>query len=250
VIAAVTRPDAATVEIPDLPPVLSGSSLSRLVHELRGPLGGIVSLTGLMRLKITQGPVAAEQQSRQLELMSGSAAGLLATVERVVALARLEETGTETGAEPADCGAVAGDVVTGLAGAARDRGRRLRFDPPEEPVLAAAATSAVTTIVTELLDNAIKYASAAGIDVRAYRTPDTRQPVISVRDHGPGLTADDLPRIFQPFERGAAAHEVGESGTGLGLCLVQRTAMRYGGTLSAVSGPAGTTFTVTLPAAA
>lgn len=236
----------AAVEIPDSSRILSGSSLSKLGHELRGPLGGIMSLTALMRRKLTQGPVAAEQQSRQLEMMSDSAAGLLATVERVLALARLDETETGPAAEAADCGAVVGRVVAELADAAQTRDRRVHVDLPDEPVLVAAAASAVSTIVTELLDNAIKYASVADIDIRVCCTPDTRQAAISVRDHGPGLTDDDRQRIFHPFERGAAAQERDESGTGLGLCLAQRTAGRHGGSLSAISGPSGTTVTVTL----
>lgn len=247
-IAPVVRASTA-VEIPDPSRILGFSSLSRLGHEMRGPLSGIVSLTALMRRKLAQGPVAAGQQSRQLEMLSDTAAGLLATVERVVALAGLDEAGIEPWTEPADCGAVVGRAVTELADAARTRGHRLHVELPDEPVLAASAPSAVSTIVTELLDNAIKYATVADIDVRVYRTPDTRQPTITVRDYGPGLTDDERQRVFRPFERGTASQACDESGTGLGLCLAQRAAVRCGGSLSAVSGQSGTTFTVTLPAA-
>lgn len=247
-IAPVTGVIAAAVEIPESSRILGGSALPRLGHELRGPLGGIVSLTALMRRKLEQGPVAAEQQVRQLAMMSDSAAGLLATVERLVELAWLDEADIEPGAEPADCGALVGRVVGELADAARTRGRRIHLDVPAEPVRTAAAASAVSSIVTELLDNAVKYADAADIDVRVRYAADPRQPAISVRDHGPGLTDDDRQRIFLPFERGVAAQERGEPGTGLGLCLAQRSVVRCGGGLSAVSGPSGTAFTVTFPA--
>jgi signal transduction histidine kinase len=249
VIAPGTGASAVAVEIPDAARILSGSSLSKLGHELRGPLGGIMSLTALMRRKLAQGPVATEQQSRQLGMMSDSAAGLLAMVERVVALARLDETDLEPWVEPADCGAVVTRVVAELADAARTRDRRVHVDVSDEPVLAAAAAPVVSSIVTELLDNAIKYACFADIDIRVCYTPDTQQPAISVRDHGPGLTDDDKQRIFLPFERGAASQERAEFGTGLGLCLAQRSAVRHGGSLSAVSGPSGTAVTVMLLAA-
>ncbi|GIF20134.1 signal transduction histidine kinase [Actinoplanes tereljensis] len=218
--------------------VLDGATLSRLGHDLRSPLTGIVSLAGLMRRKIASGGADPVQQDRQLEMLADSAAGLLTTIERVVTLARLEGP---VGESPAviDCGAVVASVVSSLAPLAADHGRHLHASTSPAP--AAITPAAAQLIVTELLDNAIKYSSAADIEVTVTGS------VITVADHGPGLAAGEQQRIFQPFERGAAAEEREVAGSGLGLTLAHRATVRHGGTLDLATGPDGTVFTVTLP---
>ncbi|WP_213011873.1 sensor histidine kinase [Paractinoplanes toevensis] len=228
------------VPVPEPARLLDSAALSRLGHDLRSPLTGIIGLAGLMRRKITCGGADPVQQDRQLQLIADSATGLLATIERVVALAKLETRDDEPPGST-DCGTVAAEVVAELTPAAVEHGRRLHASTGPAP--AAITPAAARLIVTELLDNAIKYSTEADIEVTVTGA------AISVADHGPGLPAGEQQRIFQPFERGTAAEEREVAGSGLGLALAQRATVRHGGTLGMATGPDGTVFTVTLPRA-
>jgi signal transduction histidine kinase len=226
------------VPVPEPARLLDGDALARLGHDLRSPLTGIIGLAGLMRRKIAGGGADPAQQDRQLQLLAGSAAELLATIERVVTLAKLESRAEEpTG--PTDCGTVTAEVVAELTPAAAEHGRRLHAST--EPAPAAISPAAARLIVTELLDNAIKYSTEADIEITV------RGDGFSVADHGPGLSPGEQQRIFRPFERGTAAQQREVAGSGLGLALAQRATVRHGGTLAMDTGPDGTVVTVTLP---
>lgn len=246
-VARVVDPDLGVVEVPEPSPALGGAALSKLGHELRGPLSGIISLTGIMSSKIARDVVDPAQQVRQLGMLTESAKGLLDLVERLIGLAHLENDDPEPQAERTDCRAIVAEVVADLGPSAAARERRLVVASPAEPVVAPAPASSVRTIVRELLDNAIKYGDTDDIDVRVGVSADTGRAWLEVRDHGPGLDAETQ-QLFQPFVRGSAAEVRDESGTGLGLCLAQRTVTRCGADFAVRTGPAGTLFTVTFAA--
>jgi signal transduction histidine kinase len=99
------------------------------------------------------------------------------------------------------------------------------------------------TVIRNLLDNAQKYASHAEIDLSA--TGD--RVVLRVRDDGPGIPADDLPNLFDPFFRVNRARSKTPSGYGLGLSICKRIVEAHGGTITVANNPdRGATFTVTL----
>jgi signal transduction histidine kinase len=101
-------------------------------------------------------------------------------------------------------------------------------------------------VIDNLLGNAIKYSPSGG-EVIVRLEACGEWAVISVRDHGVGIPADDLPRIFEPFHR--ATNVVGRiSGTGIGLSGTRRIVERHGGTLDVESSEgSGSIFTVKLP---
>lgn len=194
---------------------------------------------------MTQGGGDPAQWARQLEMIRGSAAELLTTAERVSDLARL-------GAEPPgessafDCRPVVTEVAEALRPAAAERGRRIVTGIPPEPVGVTGDPDDLRRLLVELVDNAVKYGDGTELHLDVRR--DSATPEIDVRDDGPGIAPDELGRVLRPFERGAAAHERGETGTGLGLCIAARLATRSGARLAMHSGPAGTRATVTLVA--
>jgi two-component system sensor histidine kinase MprB len=97
--------------------------------------------------------------------------------------------------------------------------------------------------VTNLIDNAIKY-SPPGLPVEV-RLEGTE---LTVRDHGPGIAAEDLPHIFDRFYRGAEAR--GRPGSGLGLAIVRQVVEQHGGSIAAEAAPGGgTLMRVRLPGA-
>jgi signal transduction histidine kinase len=223
-------------------PALPGAEvLSKLGHELRGPLNGIVGLVRIMLLKLAAGPVDPAQQIHHLTLLRTSAEQLTATVEKVVQLARLD-TGTPTpDREVTDCRELVA-AVAARHGPPADGGPLLRVDLPDRPVLLPGAPEPLGRILAELVDNAVRHAGAAEILLRVRVGADA---AIEVGDDGRGIPATEHQRIFQPFERGETAAGPDDHGPGLGLYLATRLAATCGLRLALRSAPGrGSTFSV------
>src|SRR5262249_45768214 len=111
------------------------------------------------------------------------------------------------------------------------------------PAVVTADPMLLERAISNLLDNAVKYSPpGAPIEVTV------RGGEVVVADHGPGVAAEDLPRIFDRFYRSAAARA--KPGSGLGLAIVREAAEAHGGTATVESGAGGARFRLSLPAAA
>jgi len=124
---------------------------------------------------------------------------------------------------------------------------------PDLPAVIGDAT-ALRSAVQNLVANAVKYGGRdRWVGIRAQHVRERRQAEvrITVSDHGAGIPAADLPHIFEPFYRGEDAIQKQIQGHGLGLSLVRRIVEAHGGKVAVSTRPgAGTSFTITLPAAA
>jgi len=124
---------------------------------------------------------------------------------------------------------------------------------PDLPPVIGDAT-ALRSAVQNLVANAVKYGGRdRWVGIRAQHVSERRRSEvrITVSDHGPGIPQADLPHIFEPFYRGTDAIERQIHGHGLGLSLVRRIVVAHGGNVSVATRPgAGTSFTISLPAAA
>ena len=109
--------------------------------------------------------------------------------------------------------------------------------------------NAMTLVLLNLIDNAVKYAAEGkDVDVALSRTPGG--VALSVRDHGPGIASDEQERIFDRFYRARTARDRNIRGSGIGLSLVKHIVDSHGGRISVTSFPGqGATFTVIMPAA-
>jgi signal transduction histidine kinase len=109
--------------------------------------------------------------------------------------------------------------------------------------------NAMTLVVLNLIDNAVKYAAEGKeIAVSLARTPGG--VVLSVRDRGPGIPIDEQPRVFERFYRARMARDRNVRGSGIGLALVKHIVEAHGGRLALASAPGqGARFTVVIPAA-
>jgi two-component system OmpR family sensor kinase len=105
---------------------------------------------------------------------------------------------------------------------------------------------ALQRLFSNLVDNAVKYGGEARINVRQ----TGGAAVVEIADAGPGLSPDELGRVFQPFYRTDASRNLDNGGVGLGLPIARSTARAHGGDVELTSKPGGTTAVVTLPAAA
>jgi two-component system, OmpR family, sensor histidine kinase MprB len=112
-----------------------------------------------------------------------------------------------------------------------------------EPTAVRAVESQVERVISNLLDNAVKWSPPGGeIEIRVAGGE------VSVRDHGPGIAPDDLPHVFDRFYR--SPHARGLPGSGLGLAIVRHVVESAGGSVSAENAPGGgARLAITLPVA-
>jgi signal transduction histidine kinase len=115
-----------------------------------------------------------------------------------------------------------------------------------QPVTVDGDPVALQRLFSNLVDNALKYGGGARIAVRR----DGAAAVVEIVDEGPGLSADELGRVFQPFYRTDASRNLDNGGVGLGLPIARSTARAHGGDVELMSRAGGATAIVTLPAAA
>ncbi|RAK58505.1 two-component sensor histidine kinase [Phenylobacterium hankyongense] len=115
-----------------------------------------------------------------------------------------------------------------------------------QPVTVDGDPVALQRLFNNLVDNAVKYGGWARIQVRR----DAESAVVVIADRGPGLSGEELGRVFQPFYRTDASRNLDNAGVGLGLPIARSAARAHGGDVELTSGPDGTTAVVTLPAAA
>jgi two-component system, OmpR family, sensor histidine kinase TctE len=125
-------------------------------------------------------------------------------------------------------------------------GRSIELDAPATPVLARSHPIWLGEVVNNLLDNAQRY-GGPHIVLRVRPLPDGGAEV-TVEDDGPGVPAEQMERLFEPFWRGERADLRNDQGTGLGLAIAREIIERLGGTLTASSRPAfaGIRFTARL----
>ena len=234
--------------LPGLPGPAAGwfgaEVLSKLGHELRSPLAAIIGLTKVMLMRLAAGTADAATQARQLQLLQASAAASLATIERVVDLARIESGLACPLARLVDGRDIVTSVATHLQAAATERGLRLHTDVPDRPVLVSTDPEIAGRLLRELAGNALRFTDAGEVRIRL--TAGAGPLVIDVSDDGPGIAAHEQARIFGPFERGELAAGSDDGAAGLGLCLARKQAELIGARLSLASqAGSGSTFSIT-----
>jgi signal transduction histidine kinase len=207
-------------------------------HELHTPL---TALRTNLELAKSEHPVTAicrahEQVIRLEKLTDG-----------LLALSRIEaHTGTEQAA-PLDLGRLIASTSELYASRAEQAGLDYTISLPEQTPPVLGWTEQLECVVSNLMDNAIKFTPAGGT-VSLILLPRDHTLELTVRDTGIGIPEHDLPLLFERFRRGHnAAHY---PGSGLGLAITKAIVKAHGGSIHAESNSAGTAFTVTLPLAA
>ncbi|MEO8079062.1 MAG: PAS domain-containing protein [Caldimonas sp.] len=217
--------------------------LSRMSHELRTPLNAVLGFTQLLQIEARQ----SAQPSQLAMLGHVRAAGdhLLSLINDVLDLSGLEAGDLRLALQPVDLAQMAQQSVPLVESLAAQHGVMVEVDAASGAVANADPTR-LRQVLINLLSNAIKYNRAHG---RVFvRTGVERgSAVLSVRDTGRGLGADQVARLFEPFNRFGAENE-GIEGTGIGLTIVKALVEGMGGSIHVASQPGtGTTFEVRLP---
>ena len=206
-------------------------------HELRTPL---TSMRTNVELLVADEKAGMLPEGARAEILADVAAQLgefASLVGDLVQLSRDDEVSPSP--EPLDLA----DVVASAVERAKRRGPNLEFDVSLEPLFIVGEPDTLERAVTNLLDNAVKFAPPAStVHVRLAGEE------LSIWDEGPGIAKEDLPKIFDRFYRSNKARNT--PGTGLGLSIVAHTINAHGGTVEASNEPgAGAKFIVRLPAA-
>jgi PAS domain S-box-containing protein len=221
--------------------------LAVMSHELRTPLNAIGGYTELMEMGI-RGPVTP-QQREDLRRIETSQRHLLGLINEVLNYARLETGSVHYDVQDVPVREALAAAELLVSPQARARGLTLAVADCPPRLAARADPEKLRQILVNLLSNAVKFTGAGGrIEITC--TPAGARVVIAVADTGSGIPADKLEVIFDPFVQVRADLTRTHEGTGLGLAISRDLARGMGGDISVASTPgAGSTFTVTLPAA-
>jgi signal transduction histidine kinase len=213
-------------------------------HELRTPLNSIIGFTGIILQGLT-GPLNAEQ-NKQLEMVRTSAKHLLALINDVLDISKIEAGQLEVKSEPFDLRASILKVIGIVKPLAEKKGLVMREElaPGSGPLVSDARR--VEQVLLNLLNNAIKFTDKGTVTLRVERALGAIR--MSVADTGIGIKPEDLTQLFQPFRQIDTGLARQHEGTGLGLAICRRLAGLLGGDVHAESEPGkGSVFTLTLP---
>jgi protein-histidine pros-kinase len=217
--------------------------LANMSHELRTPLNAILGFTGTLLMRLP-GALTADQE-RQLKTVQTSARHLLALINDLLDLAKIESGKIELAFEPLSCQSVIEEVATSLRPLAEGKGLELAVDLPETILTVNTAKRAVSQILINLTGNAIKFTDTGRVRL-TLEAADDSGAAIHIDDTGPGIGEADQSRLFQPFVQLSPA--ASREGTGLGLHVSQKLAELIGGRISVDSTPGrGSRFTVVFP---
>jgi signal transduction histidine kinase len=212
-----------------------GQFLSRVSHELRTPLNAVLGFTELMQSDPAEPLTRSQNQRAQHVLDAGR--HLLALINDILDLGSLDENPVPLATTPVALAPVLQASLNQLEPMARSHQITLAADLPGPQLCVQADARRLQQVFDNLLSNAVKYNHAGGeVQLSCAREGDA--VLVSVRDTGLGLSAEQIEQMFQPFNRlGAESTKV--PGSGLGLVITQQLIKRMGGSL-AVNSTAGT----------
>ena len=221
-------------------------------HELRTPLAALSGFIDTLRGSAREDPAARE---RFLPIMQAQADRMARLIDDLLSLSRIELNAHLRPDKQVDVGAIVRQVADSLQTLARDRNVEVKTIGSSAPLLVPGDRDELIRVFENLVENALKYAASGkrvDIALSVGEGPDgKREARIAVRDRGPGIAPEHLPRLTERFYRVDVSESRAQGGTGLGLALVKHILNRHGGRLTIESAPGqGATFTVHLPIAA
>jgi two-component system phosphate regulon sensor histidine kinase PhoR len=248
------RPDLVLMAVHDLTPLrrveeMRADFVANASHELRTPLA---TLSGF--IETLQGPARDDAAARErfLAIMKQQAFRMARLIDDLLSLSRIELNVHVRPEMPVDLVAILRQVADAMQMLARDRGAEIAVQAPAEPVVIPGDRDELVRVFENLVENALKYGAAGKrVEIRIEREAGrgrVLEAAVSVRDFGPGIPPEHLPRLTERFYRVDVAQSRAEGGTGLGLAIVKHILARHRGRLTIASTLGhGATFTVHLP---
>ncbi|MCX6943839.1 MAG: ATP-binding protein, partial [Opitutales bacterium] len=221
--------------------------VANVSHELRTPLSLIKGAAETLLDGAKTDPTALD---RLLQIIDRHADRLTLLIDDLLLLAKLDSGRMELHPEPAALRPAAQEVFGDLTARALARDVRLENAIPAG-LVARADPDRLRQILSNLVDNGIKYGRKGGVLTVSARALAGGLVEVGVKDDGPGIPRDALERVFERFYRVDKARSREQGGTGLGLAIVKHAVQAHGGEVRVESEPGqGTVFYFTLPAAA
>jgi PAS domain S-box-containing protein len=221
--------------------------VSAVSHELRTPLTSIYGFAEtLLRADVAFGD---EERGTFLRYIASESERLTTIVDALLNVARLDTGDLAVHLVPVDVRPVVSSVVEDVEGTIMANGHRLEVDLPAEPLDAQADADKLRQILSQLVDNALRYSPGGGTVRITGRRRDSGIE-LTVVDEGIGIPQSERERIFRKFYRGEAAARDGRGGTGLGLFIAHGLVSAMGGRIWVDSREGeGSTFAFELPGA-
>lgn len=222
---------------------LKSAFLATMSHELRTPLNSIIGFTGILQQELP-GPLN-EEQKKQMEMVGASAEHLLALINDVLDISKIEAGQMQISSEPFDPAAALHKAVLTARPLAEKKGLALE-EAPGEAVTLIADRRRFEQIILNLLSNAVKFTDRGS--VRAECFSEDGAVIARVADTGIGIKPEDMDKIFKPFRQVDTGTDRQYEGTGLGLSICRKLTELMGGTITAESEwRKGSVFTVRIP---
>jgi two-component system phosphate regulon sensor histidine kinase PhoR len=248
------RSDILLMTFNDLTPLrrveeMRADFIANASHELRTPLAALLGFIETLQGTAKDDPAA---RAKFLAIMQGQATRMARLIDDLLSLSRIELNAHLQPNTSLDLAPIVRQVADGLQTLARDRDVAIKVATPPDALIVLGDRDELIRALENLVENALKYGAAGKrIDITLARS-QTRTGVpevrLAVRDYGPGIAPEHLPRLTERFYRVDVADSRAQGGTGLGLALVKHVLNRHGGGLNIESTPgAGATFTMHLP---
>jgi two-component system cell cycle sensor histidine kinase PleC len=203
--------------------------LATMSHELRTPLNAILGFSEVMKSELL-GPMQNESYRSYAGNIHDSGRHLLQLINEILDLSRIEAGRYELHEEPVRLSDVVEDCRRLLHLRAENKGLQIVLEFARHLEQIWADERAVRQICLNLMSNALKFTPRGGrVTLIVATTPEGGQTLI-VKDTGPGIPKEEIPRVMQAFGQGSLAHQTAEGGTGLGLPIVQNLVSLHGGT--------------------
>ncbi len=216
--------------------------ISALSHELRTPLNSILGYAQILEAD----PTIPPQRRKAVSIIRRSGEHLLSLIEGTLDIARIEAGKLVLEARELDFPECMRQIAAMVEQQAIQKGLEFHYEPEGElPARVRTDEKRLRQILLNILGNAVKFTMHGGVTLRLrYRR---EMAFFTIEDSGPGISAEEIERIFEPFVRGSAAHLGATGGTGLGLTIARMLTELMGGELRVESEPrAGSRFYVRL----
>ena len=225
---------------------LKNQFLGIAAHDLRSPLGVIQIYSQFLEAELS--PAVSEEHAQFIATIRHTSESLLRLVENLLDVSQIEAGKLELHRQPLDLRALVEQNLALNRVLAAKKQIPLTLDAPDSHSLTLEADGPkLEQVLNNLIGNALKFSPpSAGVEVRLVREDD--RAVVSVRDQGPGIPAEEVGKLFRFFQKTSVRSAGGERSSGLGLAIARKIVEGHGGAIWVETEPGrGSTFSFALP---